>query len=132
MLISNDQNCLCGLEEPYRDCCQPFHRGEKIPLTAEKLMRSRFVAYEYRLTDYLLKTWHNETRPETIEYTDNMHWTQLSVNGRKKGRKKDSEGWVTFVAHYSIGKQAGFLHEKSYFKKNSEGYWQYVDGEFKN
>jgi SEC-C motif-containing protein len=40
--------CLCGSTLAYSDCCQPFHTGEKIPVTAEALMRSRYTAYALR------------------------------------------------------------------------------------
>ncbi|GAB6070294.1 YchJ family metal-binding protein [Thiomicrorhabdus hydrogeniphila] len=130
--INNNALCLCGSKQIYAECCKPYHQQTQIPDTAEKLMRSRFSAYELHLTDYLLFTWDKITRPGSIEYTPGLHWTKLSLNGRKKGRKKDAEGWVTFIAYYQLNNgEAGSMHEKSYFRKNEIGHWKYVDGEVK-
>jgi len=129
-----DENtlCLCGSELIYKHCCKPYHLQKQYPDTAEKLMRSRFSAFELQLTDYLLMTWDDITRPGNLEFTPGLHWNKLHIHGRKKGRKKDLEGWVTFTAHYQIdNKEVGCLHEKSYFKKDTIGHWKYVDGEIK-
>jgi len=133
-MLKKDENtlCLCGSQQTYTDCCKPYHKQTKTPDTAEKLMRSRFSAYELHLTDYLLFTWDKITRPGKLEYTPGLHWTKLSINGRKKGRKKDAEGWVTFAAFYQTDSgEKGCMHEKSYFKKDETGLWKYVDGEVK-
>jgi len=124
--------CLCGSTKLYADCCQPYHNGGNLPQTAEQLMRSRYVAFEMHLKEYLLNSWHESTRPGNLEFTPNLHWTKLTINGRKKGRKRDSEGWVTFAAHYQHGDCNDYLHEKSYFIKDALGHWQYVDGEIKS
>lgn len=123
-------DCDCGTGQLYRDCCQPFHQGLALPETAEKLMRSRYVAFKHQLNDHLLKTWAEQTRPDQIEPTPGLVWTRLTINGRKKGRKKDQEGWVTFVAFYQLDGIEGMLHEKSHFLK-IDGRWFYLDGEIK-
>lgn len=128
---TSDSDCLCGSGSKYSDCCLPFHNYETFPATAEKLMKSRFSAFELHLTDYLMKTWDRTTRPANIEFTPGLHWNTLVINGRKKGRKKDPEGWVTFVAYYQVGSEEGFLHEKSFFRRNENGHWRYVEGEIK-
>lgn len=130
--IDVSQPCGCGSGKSYEACCYPFHLEKSFPITAEQLMRSRFVAFQLQLADYLLKTWAEETHPENIDFTDGIQWKSLSINGRKKGRKKDLEGWVTFVASYELNGEQGTLHEKSYFNKDSDGRWLYVEGEIKN
>jgi len=136
MSIIGADVCPCGSEKLYVNCCEPFHKGDKVPSTAEWLMRSRFVAYRYQLVNYLLVTWDQATKPEVIEIPDSIRWTGLVINGKKKGRKKDQEGWVTFLAFYDtvghVGVENHVMHEKSYFKKDSLGHWKYVDGEIKN
>jgi len=94
-------------------------------------MRSRFSAFQLQLKDYLLESWSEATRPASIAFTPGLNWLKLEINGRKKGRKKDKEGWVTFVAHYKQDGVSGSLHEKSFFKRNQLGHWQYIDGEIK-
>lgn len=130
--IANSDSCPCHSGKSYGECCQKYHSGEAYPNTAEQLMRSRFSAFSLGLIDYLLKTWAQTTRPAEIELDSNIEWTNLVINGRKKGRKRDQEGWVTFMAHYQVHGQPGYLHEKSYFTRNEEGHWQYVDGEIKD
>jgi len=130
-IMTTDADCPCCSGSNYSDCCLPFHNYEKFPATAEELMKSRFSAFELQLSDYLLKTWDESTRPGNIDFTPGLHWNRLVINGRKKGRKKDKEGWVTFTAYYQVGAEEGSLHEKSFFRRNAGGHWQYVDGEIK-
>ncbi|WP_237260433.1 YchJ family protein [Thiomicrorhabdus immobilis] len=140
MPISNNQShlpdksmeCVCGSQKSYAECCMPFHHGIAKPETAEQLMRSRFSAFELLLEEYLMDSWDKVTRPGHIDFTPGLHWTKLVINGRKQGRKKDQQGWVTFVAYYQLGSEQGHLHEKSFFTRNEQGEWQYVDGEIKN
>src|ERR1043165_10100581 len=56
----------------YDACCGALHRAfaETGALTApdaQALMRSRYTAYTLDLIEYLLATWHPDTRPETLE-----------------------------------------------------------------
>ncbi len=136
MLILNPellaQPCGCGTERSYESCCYPLHSRQKLAQTAEELMRSRFVAFRLELKEYLTATWDPATCPDVLDFTPGMVWTKLSINGRKKGRKKDREGWVTFLATYQIGNEVGHLHEKSYFKKDDKQAWRYVDGQIKS
>lgn len=127
-----DSSCHCGSEQSYQYCCQPLHQGTILAETAEQLMRSRFCAFKLQLADYIQQTWDKTTRPGEITFETNMRWTRLSINGRKKGRKKDKEGWVTFVAFFEYQGVEDSLHEKSYFNRNEHGNWQYVDGDIKN
>lgn len=126
------QPCACCSGKSYHDCCLPLHQGEMVALTAEQLMRSRFTAFSLGLIEYLATTWAEQTRPTELTLDHDLKWISLSINGRKKGRKKDKEGWVTFVANYEINGSHGALHEKSYFLKDDQGRWRYVDGEIKN
>ncbi|MBO1925138.1 YchJ family protein [Thiomicrorhabdus sp. 6S3-12] len=133
--------CPCGSGKAYRECCGVFHSGLAMPETAEALMRSRYSAFVTRNEEYLLATWDESTRPEKVDFEQDLQWTQLNINGRKKGRKRDQEGWVTFVAHYRLQAQnsllnpqppqEGTLHETSYFTRDQSGHWRYVDGEIK-
>lgn len=123
--------CACGTGEFYAQCCQPYHLFQAFPATAEKLMRSRYTAFNLGLADYLKETCDDYTRPGNIEFTLGLKWQKLTINGRKKGRKKDSEGWVTFIAYFEHNDEKGYLHEKSYFVKDERDHWVYVNGEIK-
>ena len=60
-------NCPCLSGEQYADCCGRFHAGEAEAPTAEQLMRSRYSAFVVLDAGYLLRTWHPETRPASLE-----------------------------------------------------------------
>ena len=47
-LLNTHTHCLCGSGIDYQHCCGFYHSGEKIPETAEALMRSRYTAYSLR------------------------------------------------------------------------------------
>ena len=126
----NDNSCLCGSGKSYRCCCFDFHTGTAYPGTAEQLMRSRYTAYALRLQNYLLETWHISTRPGEFKFENGLAWKSLSVKNCKKGRLKDKKGWVTFTAFYQVGFERAKLQEKSFFIRDAQGHWCYVDGKF--
>jgi SEC-C motif-containing protein len=121
-------DCLCGSAQTYDICCFPFHNGESTPETAEKLMRSRYVAYAKQLAPYLLQTWCATERPDQIEFDPTIRWKELTIQSKKKGRKKDREGWVTFTATYQVGFECLLLKEKSFFSRDKDHHWCYVSG----
>ena len=47
--------CPCKSRMSYKDCCMPYHYGRAQAETAEQLMRSRYSAYFFRRTDYLVE-----------------------------------------------------------------------------
>ena len=124
--------CPCKSRETYAACCQPFHLGKAKPETAEKLMRSRYSAYFFRLVDYLVTTTHPDTRPrdlkECLEETiHEANWRFLTILGSSKGGPEDKMGKVEFVAEYFEAGQPHELHERSRFKRY-KGAWKYLDG----
>jgi SEC-C motif-containing protein len=120
--------CPCGSGFAYPHCCEPFHAGEKIPLTAEALMRSRFVAFCLQNAAYLLATWDVASRPATLDfYGDTTEWLRLEITGTKKGGIHDRKGTVSFNAHYRHDRETQVLSETSRFNK-IQNRWFYVDG----
>ena len=126
----NSESCLCGSDQDYQHCCFLFHNEDSYPETAEQLMRSRYVAYAKQLTPYLLKTWHSAERPDSLTFDKGVVWTKLMIDGKKKGRKKDREGWVAFTAFYKIKFENRQLREKSFFSRDENNHWCYVNGTF--
>ena len=129
-------NCPCGSGKTYQACCQMAHK-EILPTTAEELMRSRFSAFALAtqypemakfFADYLCNTWDQQTRPESLQLETHTVWQQLKIVGRKEGKKRHSEGYVTFQAHFLENGQQHYFEEKSFFKK-TDGKWFYVEGE---
>jgi SEC-C motif domain protein len=120
--------CLCGSGIAYDQCCGLFHSGEKLPATAEALMRSRFTAYALDNADYILATWDATSRPEKQQVSDeNLGWQKLEIIDTKKGGIKDNKGIVEFKAFYQNNGEDYMLHEVSRFVKTN-GRWFYVDG----
>jgi SEC-C motif domain protein len=121
--------CPCGSQQAYDQCCGRFHRGA-IAANAELLMRSRYSAYALAEVDYLLATWHPDTRPATLDRAQlaATRWLGLTV---KSHRVIDAEhAQVEFVARSRVaGGSASRLHEISQFVRKN-GRWYYVDGRF--
>lgn len=93
-------------------------------------MRSRYTAYVLQQYDYLLKTWHPDTRPPGLD-SDPEHfikWLELDVIATHAGGINDEQGDVEFVARYKLNGRAQRLHELSHFTRIN-GRWFYVYGE---
>ena len=120
--------CPCGLGEQYLRCCGRFHRGEAAAPTAAQLMRSRYSAFVVRDADYLLRTWHPDTRPGALEFDDDLEWVRLTILDTEVGGLLDQKGVVEFVAQYRQGSGRGRQHERSRFCR-VDAAWVYVDGE---
>lgn len=119
--------CPCGSGRPYAGCCGALHAGAKNADTAEALMRSRYSAYVLKLEDYLLATWHPDTRPSELDIAaDNTQWLGLDV--KRHEVQDETHATVDFVARYRIAGRGHRLHELSRFVKE-DGRWFYRDGE---
>ena len=121
--------CPCGHAD-YAICCGRCHAGA-IAATAEQLMRSRYSAYVLRLRDYLLATWHPDTRPHDLDLDDAAsratRWLGLEV---RRQLEDGDHATVEFIARYRIGGASAMrLHEISRFDR-FDGRWYYRDGEF--
>lgn len=91
-------------------------------------MRSRYSAYVLKRADYLLATWHPDTRPATLDLANDLtHWLGLEV--KRHASTGPDAAVVEFVARYKEGGRAHRLHEISRFLRR-DGRWYYVDGEF--
>ena len=56
-------------------------------------------------------------------------WLGLEILSKKKGGPTDNEGTVEFVAKYKKDGKVLEHHEVAKFSKNSQGHWQFVDGD---
>lgn len=90
-------------------------------------MRSRFTAFAVMDADYLLRTWHPDTRPAALDLDPDQQWTQLDILGTTGGGLLDRDGTVEFRAHYRYGGERDNLHELSRFAR-VDGRWMYLDG----
>lgn len=90
-------------------------------------MRSRYSAYVLGLEEYLLNTWHPNTRPQALNLKqDRTQWLGLEV---KRFDLNDEQAIVEFIARYKINGKAGKMQETSRFKRIATR-WFYVDGDF--
>lgn len=89
-------------------------------------MRSRYSAFVLQLADYLLATWHESTRPRSIDFDPDVHWLGLRILSTRAGQKSASRGVVEFEASYRAADGVGTQHEKSTFVKE-DGAWFYLD-----
>ncbi|KAL7557802.1 hypothetical protein ACA910_003847 [Epithemia clementina (nom. ined.)] len=57
----------------YQDCCAPYHAGDKSSESPERVLRSRYSAFCYRLIPYILQTTH----PDCSDYQENkIKWAK--------------------------------------------------------
>lgn len=118
--------CPCGNED-YAACCGRYHGGEAAP-DAKSLMRSRYSAYALMREDYLLATWHPDTRPATLDLAaDNTKWLGLKIVAHTVQSPDDAT--VEFIARYRIAGRGHRQHEISRFVR-IDGRWLYLNGEF--
>ena len=125
--MSATDDCPCGSGEMFDRCCGPLHAGDRTAATAEELMRSRYAAYAVGDLEYVWRTWHPRTRPETLTPSDEV-WTGLEIVDLVAGQQGDEDGVVEFRARYRRNRRSGTLHERSHFAVRARR-WFYVDGE---
>lgn len=127
------QQCHCGSDRPFTECCAPFIDGSATPPTAEALMRSRYSGYAERAVDYLGETLHPDHRADwdrdaTQRWAEGAEWMGLQIVDTEAGQPGDQQGWVEFIATYKEGDTLKRHHERSRFEAK-DGRWYYVDGE---
>lgn len=88
-------------------------------------MRSRYAAFVLNRPDYLLTTWHTDTRPEALDLTDSPDWTSLQILDTTEN---GGQGTVHFRAVYRLGQGWGYLEENSEFLREG-GQWYYLHGD---
>lgn len=89
-------------------------------------MRSRYSAFVTENAAYLLDTWHPSTRPESIEFDDDLRWYRLDILSSAGGGPLDAGGTVEFRASYRSPDGAGEQHENSRFVRENRR-WMYLD-----
>jgi len=121
-------SCYCGTTISFKDCCEPYLKGNKNALTAEALMRSRYSAFATGAANYLLDTTHSSKRKfhnksEILAWSQSNQWLRLEILA-------STETTVTFKAYYldeNLKAQVHYEHSTFKFENNK---WFYVDGEY--
>jgi SEC-C motif-containing protein len=124
--------CPCGSGLSYLACCEPIISGRNEAVTAQALMRSRYVAFTLANVDYLMRSHSAKTRPvkdrKNIEkWAKSVTWMGLSILDTQAGDASDEIGTVEFKATYLENGKLQQIHEKSLFHREN-GKWVYVSG----
>jgi SEC-C motif-containing protein len=124
--IKQTEACPCGSGKHYPQCSGQYLSGQW-PETAEQLMRSRYTAFTLNADEYLLETWQKETRPPTLDLSDQakVKWVSLKVI---RHTAEVNRAVVEFVARCKINGKAEKIHERSRFVREDDR-WFYVDGD---
>jgi SEC-C motif domain protein len=127
-----DTNCPCGSGNGYTSCCEPIVTGKSNALTAEALMRSRYVAFTLANVDYLMLSHHSSTRPNKerksiAKWAKSVKWIGLTVLNSQDGQPIDITGTVEFKALYIEDGLLSQIHENSLFQRENDK-WVYVSG----
>jgi len=77
-------NCPCGSNINYEECCRPIIKGERAAVTAEQLMRSRYSAYVNKELDYILTSLHPDSRSDydeksTRAWAESAEWHKFEI-----------------------------------------------------
>lgn len=125
--------CPCGSNKEYSECCEPYIKGDKIPETAEALLRSRYSAYTLQELDYIYETIHPEQKQHhdhkaTKKWAAESKWHGFNIVDIKDGSKDDEEGIIEFTAKFTAKFETQTHHELALFKK-AEDKWYFYDGE---
>jgi len=94
-------------------------------VTAESLMRARYSAYVLRNREFLMTSWHGDTRPSELEFGSDTEWLGLEVIATTAGSGLDNTGVVEFKARFERGGEHLELHEVSEFVR-VDSRWVYV------
>ncbi|ALE92275.1 hypothetical protein AOC05_07915 [Arthrobacter alpinus] len=122
-----EDRCPCQSGDTFGDCCAKFLNavGTSFPPTAQALMRSRFTAFATGNVDYLLVTWHPAYRPAVLELDPGQQWYRLDILDTCAGGPLDTEGEVSFRAHYRYRNLRESFSETSSFVRTGRQ-WLYV------
>jgi SEC-C motif-containing protein len=124
--------CPCGSGRAFARCCGPWLATDPPPApSAEALMRSRYSAWVLGRRDYLLATWHADTRPAEFGDIDpRRRWLGLEVRRHQMTGENGAE--VEFVARSrDANGRATRHHELSRFVREA-GRWYYRDGDIRD
>lgn len=129
--VERNLPCPCGSSRTLEDCCLPFIEQNRIPTTAEALMRSRYTAHSLIAIDYLWNTWSPEqrlrsTKEDIRAWAESCDWLGLQILNTREGGANDEQGVVEFVAIFRQQGQIHKHHEVSQFRK-SLAKWFYID-----
>ena len=118
------ENCPCGRNVTYNNCCKKAHKDISSVKTAENLMRSRYSAFVLGNVDYLMLSWSSKTRDtsakakkELKNWTKSVTWIKLEVLNSDNGLDNHTTGTVAFKAFFYENGKLECIQENSFFEK---------------
>ena len=122
--------CLCGKEQEFESCCNPFIDGKNVAQSSVVLMRSRYSAYAQGNAQYIFDTYAPEKQAENpvkeiAEFANSCQFIKLEV---LDSQDQTDAGYVKFKAHYLFGNLYCILEEKSDFIRIEDA-WYYLYGD---
>ena len=131
--MAEKELCPCGSEKTLTLCCLPLIQGKKKPVTAEDLLRARYVAFTRADVDYILSTHHTRTvkevkREEIEDWSKNSKWLGMKILQKLKGEAADPDGQIAFHVQYEAEGKVNDHYELSQFEKE-DGDWRFVDAQ---
>lgn len=143
--MKTSHKCFCGSNLAFQQCCLPFINMSKSPQSAEKLMRSRFSAYQSQQYQYIFDTYakesqHSLTVENIKESGENSLWIALVIHDNAQSINNSEIAqhyqYVEFSAFY-INEGALFeMRERSRFALEvcqssnlTKEQWRYIDGD---
>jgi SEC-C motif domain protein len=123
--------CPCGSNLAYENCCEPVIKRVRSAATAEELMRARYSAYVKVETDFIFETTHPEFRGDydhegTRAWAESSEWDGLEIVATRNGGPDDRAGEVEFIARYREKGAKREHHETAQFRKEA-GDWLFTD-----
>ena len=123
---ARDQDCPCGSDKSFGNCCDPILTGQRPAGTAEELMRARFTAHVVQDFVFLHRTYRPTAQQPFVDepVAPTMQWTRLVVHRHEPGRSADT-AYVDFSAYGTEAGAEHVLHEKAEFIRQA-GAWIYT------
>ena len=125
------QQCPCGSQNSYQNCCEKVHLSHAAATTPEMLMRARYSANVLGLVDFIIDTYHPtknaQQHREAITDSANTQWLGLEIIDT--AAEPQNKGMVEFKAFYFEAGAKACLHERSNFVREN-ALWYYLDGSF--
>ena len=142
-------DCACGVKQSYKECCQPYHNGDKVSESPEWCLRSRYTAFAYRLPEYIIRTTdktNSDYNADKIKWArklnkeqmfDDFKFFGLEVGEVEDGASEDEEYLNMRVSLMpldaaGLNKQPDpmvFSERSRFLKHPKSGAWLYAAGE---
>lgn len=127
------EECPCGSNLTYAECCEPVITGTQPARTAQQLMRARYTAYTMADTEFIFNTTHTDHRDgydhaSTKAWAQDSEWLGLEIVATEAGCSEDQEGTVEFIATFQTNDVVQKHHELGRFSKQDDA-WLFTTGD---